>query len=197
MYRLATAVLGLALLAGACSTQSEEQEGRTFFDSLDLSTPDATVETFVGAFERDDFMTVWLALDWHSQQAINNSFDLLQYSHLVDTSKLPSPGSTITEPIADLVGRGNLDRWRIFDNLMLVADQYDAFLIDIGELKSARPIDSAEDGTASIAVVFQGSDEEVIFNLVRGEQDRWFVQQVVALGGDIERIPWAAAPRQY
>ena len=193
MFRLVAAVSGLVLLASACSGSGGELADRTYYESLDLSSPEATIETFVEAFERDDFMTVWLTFDWHAQKEFRGAFDLLQYSKLVDVDKIPEPGTTITNPISDLIGRGNLDNWRIFDELMLVADQHDGFLIDIGRLDTVRPIGDAASGEISVAVVFDGSDDEVIFNLTRGEADRWFVHQVIELGGNTEQVPWGAA----
>ncbi len=194
MSKVVALAIGVLLVAGCGS--STEPDARTYYESLDLSSPEATVGTFVEAFARDDFMTVWFTFDWHTQNEIRQSFELLQYSKLVDTNEIPSPGVTITDPIADLVGRGNLDRWRVFDQLMLVADEYDAFLIPITQLTSWERRGVAAAGTASVAVTVEGSDEELIINLRQGEEDRWFIEQVIAPGGDTQQIPWSVRPQQ-
>ena len=193
MYRLVAVALGVALVGGACSASTATPEPRTFYESLDLSSPEATVETFVEAFTSDDFMTVWMTFDFSAQNEIRNTFNLLQYSALVDSDKIPNAGTTITDPISDLIGRGNIDMWHIFDELMLVADKHDAFLIDIGRLETASLVGDIESGRASVVVVLAGSDDELIFKLTQGDSDRWFVHQVVTPGGYTTQIPWSVA----
>ena len=77
MFRVAMLVVALLMSAGACSSTDSQPEARTYYESLDLSSPEAAVETFAEAFISDDFMTVGMTFDWHAQQEINNSFDLL------------------------------------------------------------------------------------------------------------------------
>jgi len=52
-------VLMLALIGAGCTAESSDSSGaRNFYESLDLASPSAAVETFADAFARKDFMTV-------------------------------------------------------------------------------------------------------------------------------------------
>ena len=59
------------------------------------------------------------------------------------------------------------------------------------ELVSMEVQRLTEDGSASVMVSMAGSEAEIVITLRRGERDPWFVHQIVALGGDIDQIPWA------
>jgi hypothetical protein len=64
MRKLTVLVAVAALLASSCGGgASPHRDGaRTYYESLDQSSPTAAVETFVDAFARDDFLAVWLSL---------------------------------------------------------------------------------------------------------------------------------------
>ena len=70
------------LLAGCGDNQQVPPSGaRTYFEALDLSTPSAAAETFLDAFARDDFMTVWLALHPKAQKLIEINLVLSERSY--------------------------------------------------------------------------------------------------------------------
>ena len=47
-------------LSGCGNNNSQEAVARTYYESLDLSTPETAVSQFTNAFQRDDFETVYL-----------------------------------------------------------------------------------------------------------------------------------------
>ena len=66
--RLALLVAMGVLVVTACSDSSPHRDGaRTYYESLDLSSPTVAVETVADAFARDDFMAVWLSFGRHAQ----------------------------------------------------------------------------------------------------------------------------------
>jgi len=64
MRRAAVFVVLLALVGSGCADSSDETAphggARTYFETLDLSTPSAAAEAFLDAFARDDF-SFWTA----------------------------------------------------------------------------------------------------------------------------------------
>jgi hypothetical protein len=85
-------VLILVLLAGGCSsanleTGAEEANGpRTFYDTLDLDTPQSAVQTFVNFYRREDFYAVFLILSPKTQARWNQMFGTIHHldRHLYD-----------------------------------------------------------------------------------------------------------------
>lgn len=194
--RIVVAVaVAVTILIGGCSIAGNDTKARTYYESLDLSSPEATVETFTNAFAKDDFMTVWLSFDYRAQSEIRNAFNLIEFSKLMDISQFPDPGNTIADTMSGLFQQGNVDMWRAFDEIMLLADENDALLIDITELESLELDNAAASGEASVVVEMKGSDEDLLINLTQAEDDRWFVRQVVAPEGDPDSIPWAVPAR--
>ncbi len=190
MNRLVTVLLGATLLVGGCSQGELSDDPRTFYDSLDLSSPMATTETFVEAFGRDDFMTVWMSFGYFAQTDIKSAFNLLQYHQLVQVDKIPDPGITITDPISAAIGRGTVDMWWVFDQLMLVADEHDAFLVDLSNPVGLELGNTSAD-EATVIGEFEGMDDPVQIVLRKDQADRWLVYQVIVPNGNEEQRPWS------
>lgn len=190
MNRLVTVLLGAMLLVGGCSQAELSDDSRTFYESLDLSSPLATAETFTEAFGNNDFMTVWMCFGYFAQIDIQSAFQLLQYGQLVQVDKIPDAGVTITDPISAAVGRGTVDMWWVFDQLMLVADEHDAFLIDLSDVAGLELGDTNDD-EATVIGEFDGIDDPIQIVLRKDQADRWLVHQVIVPNGNEEQIPWS------
>lgn len=184
----ARAVLALVLVfGGACGGE------RTFYDSLDLDSPTAAVETFTEAFSKSDYPTVWLTLDRDAQQSLIGAINLLQYREVFDADAISDIRSAIDSAF-DIGRWETFDQWYVFDRIMLMAERHDAFLVD---LRGGVTIsESTEDvGEATVTATVDGIEGEVEFRLTLSPVGKWRVRQVVVPGGDESRIPWSAPPR--
>lgn len=188
-------VVSALALSLSCSLSQREQP-RTYYESLGLETPEAAVETFVDAFQRDDFMTVYLVLAPQAQHHWIQRFKLLRYQELFQCD-----GEECTEIAEDAFpdgvfeGEHSPDSWYCFDQVMLAAKEHDALLIDLsGEVEITDTDNSqtydGEDAVDVIATV-EGIEGQITFRMVQAPSDRWRVLQVIVLDGDEEMVPWA------
>ena len=191
---LVGASIVLVVGVSGCTARSASPEGsRNFYESLDLSSPVAAVETFSDAFARDDFMTVWLALDLGAQKRLETDFNLLQWGLLIDVDAVPD----IHAEIQAAYSFENIDSdemWYNFDRAMMIADRNDAYLVDLSG--TVVPGDeSVVPGAGSVVVevpaVVEGIEGEVRFRLVQSPSGRWRVYQVIVPGGDEALVPWS------
>ncbi len=184
MRRAALLAVLLALIGGGCSDSSGEAVppggARTYFEALDLSTPSAAAETFLDAFARDDFMTVWLVLHPVIQYDIREALRLLQARVVVDHLSIPSAEyEEIYTSFPPVMSDGD---WVLFDALMLAADEHDAFLIDLSG--PVRVTDEALDGgNAELSAVAEGIEGPVTLRMSRSPDGRWRVWEV-GTGGE-------------
>ncbi len=190
MRQLVAIVVGVALLVGACSGSDDETEARTFYESLDLSTPGTAAETFVEAFAADDFMTVWMTFDHFAQQEIRNAIQLLQYRRVVRSDLIPDLGERLADQFSAAITE-TVDMWYIFDRLMLVADANDAFLIDLTRPRSLQPAETSPAVGADVIAELEGIEGEVTIRLSESPSGRWRVHQVIVPGGNEDQIPWS------
>ena len=186
MLRLVTALAVLALVLSSCSFAEEGDEARTYFESLDLSTPDAAAEEFVEAFDSSDYMTVWLTLDTHAQRAWISSFNLLQYRTILRVDE--SIRGEMSDLFSSFVWESS-DYWYVFDQMMLLAEENEALLIDL-EPEGLNAGTVNDDGTATVVGEFAGIDGEVTIHLTESPDGRWRVQQVMPPNGDPDSVPW-------
>lgn len=183
-------VLMLALIGAACTAESSDSDRVVnFYESLDLESPSAAVETFADAFARNDFMTVWLTFDVTTQVRVGVSFDLLQWRNVIDADAVPDMASEM----ASVLSFDNLettDRWYLFAEVMMIADRNDAYLIDLsGDVTLGEESQVGDD--VEVFSVVEGIDGEVRFRLVQSPSGRWRVYQVIVPGGDEAAIPWS------
>jgi len=202
MFRTLVLVAGLVLVLPACDaavqpsssttiptalTTTAEPASRTYFESLDLETPEAAAGTFTDAFRRDDYMTVWLVLHPEAQFAFQSYFNLMEYDLIVDTSRFDlSAGLANMDPKHWETG----DQWWFFDQLMLAAARNGALLVDLhGEVTLREP--QVGPGSAiDIGADVDGVEETVTIRLLE-RSGRWRVLQVIVPGGDEELLPWS------
>ena len=173
----------------ACSSPDQGPQARTYYESLDLSSPLSAAEVFVEAYDGDDFMTVWLVLDHSAQRQWRESLNLLQYGPLIRWNE--ELHDDLTNRYSDLVLE-SADYWFIFDQVMLIADQHDSLLIDLQPVSlTLRGIEA--DGGATVIGEFEGIDGEVTIDLNQTPRGNWRVHQVLVPGGDPASVPWGVA----
>ena len=180
----------LALVGSGCSDSSDEAVPhggeRTYFEALDLSTPSAAAETFLDAFARDDFMTVWLALHPKTQKLIQLQLDILQDRVIIDSKTV---AREVMMERSRLFPPESIGTWHLFDALMFAADEHDAFIIDLSG--PVRVTDQMVDsGEAELSAEAAGIEGTVTLQMEKWFEGRWRVRSVT-MGSDGERpVVW-------
>lgn len=190
----------IAFTAGywiAVQLQGPKLTARTYYESLDLATPEGAVREFCTAFQRRDYATVYLVLAPRAQMRLQQHFNLLEYSHLIR-------GELREEVLGEIcVFSEGLDQCDydgdmtyLFDDLMLAAEKHSAFLADLRgkeTITGTRPATtSGGDDAVDVTAMVEGIAGEVVFRTVQvPTSGRWRVLQVILPGGDEEMIPWA------
>jgi len=178
------------LVGSGCSDSSDEVVppggARTYFEALDLSTPSAAAATFLDAFARDDFMTVWLAFHPVAQNNIRSAFDLLQYRVVIDSQAV---ARDVMVEIARSFPPESIGVWYLFDALMLAADQRDAFIIDLSG--PVRITEETVDGDeAELSAEAAGIEGPVILRMAKSPKGSWRVREVTMGGEGETAVVW-------
>lgn len=186
----------LFLLIHACVPSTSKQDPttathRTYYESLDLSTPESAILTFINAFQKSDFPTVFLILSPQAQDRFRQSLSLLDYTSLVKVSPYFNP----KESIATLFKFSELEHVNetsyYFDVLMMAAKEHSAFLIDLSGEVSIQGSTPFEQKCVDVITSVAGIDGNVTFRTIQAPSGRWRVLQVIVLGGDESQIPWS------
>jgi len=177
-------------------SQSSENQPRTYYDTLDLDTPEAAVVTFVDAFQRDDFVTVYLVLSPRAQFTLSQRLNLMQYQYLFQHEYREDIFEDVTV-FSQGLGQGEHadEMWYVFDQMMLSAKQHSALLIDLsGEVNLVNTVPSETNSgekAKDVNATVEGIDGIVVFRMVQAPSGRWRVNQVIVEGGNEEVIPWS------
>jgi hypothetical protein len=199
--RIILPMLCLWIIVSACSASSilgldPEEQPRTYYDTLDLSTPEIAVETFSDAFARDDFLTVYLVLSTRSQFVFMQRLRLLDYSHILQPDSIERIHDDVSV-FSEGIGAGEHadDGWYIFDQIMLAAKKHDVLLIDLsGEVSILESRDTELDDYDQVVDVVcevDGIQGEIIFRMIQAPSGNWRVYQVIVPDGDENMVPWA------
>jgi hypothetical protein len=191
---LAVLLVTLACQFGGILESGEEKDARTYYESLNLVTPEDAVQTFVKAFQRQDFMTVYLVFDAETQLLLRNEYALtLSWRHLI--------GEDADEGSRDDLGFMELfntqtGAWYLFDQIMLYAAKKNDLLIDLrGDLDILRSEESKTgDGKQAVDVIadVDGVSGEVLFRMVIDRDSRWRVYLVSAPDEGVDSWPSTA-----
>jgi hypothetical protein len=178
-------------------SEGQRLSGRTYYESLDLSSSEAAVHELCAAFRRSDYATVYLVLAPGAHFMIAQHFGILRYDRLVQEEYgaeivgelcLMSEGITNCDYVHDYMF------W--FDDQMLGAEKHSAFLIDLRgreRITGRRSATTDEGGPAiDVTATVAGISGEIVFRTVQvPASGKWRVLQVIVPGGDEERIPWS------
>ena len=160
-------------------------------DPADTSTPEGAVEVFVDAFADDDFVGVWGGLDDEAQFIFTQLFNLGDFDRLVDVSAIPNFQSEFMDVFSIGETEAPTPDSFAFEELMLIADPHDAFLIDLSS-GSATPRHGTGDGDRmDLFADVDGIEGEVLFRLTQDGQGVWRINQVEVQDGDLDWIPWS------
>ena len=183
MRHLALVLLVLSVLLAGCgdNKQAPPSGARTYFEALDLSTPSAAAETFLDAFARDDFMTVWLVFHPKAQKLIEINLDLLQDRVMIDSHTV---AREVRMERSRLFPPESIGTWHLFDALMFAADEHDAFIIDLsGPVRvTGQMVDGDE---AKLSAGAAGIEGTVTLHMEKSLKGSWRVRSVT-MGSDGE-----------
>jgi len=188
---LAVLLVGLGCQVGGWLESGEQDDARTYYESLNLETPEDAVQTFAEAFQRQDFMTVYLVLDVEAQrlQRLENS-QTFSWRHLI--GKTADEG-WMNDLDYEAIFDTTMDPWYLFDQIMLYAANEDDLLINLrGELDILRSEESeTRDGVQAMDVIagVDGVSGEVVFRVVTDRDSRWRVYLVSAPDEGVDSWP--------
>ena len=191
----------LSVLLCACDIpslfeQPSEDQPRTYYETLDLSTPQSAIRTFSEAFQREDFMSVYLVLAPQAQFVIHQRINLLQYDYLFQPERREKVLADVSV-FSEGLGQGeHIDSgWYLFDQIMLSAKKHSALLVDLSGKVTVIDTTTSEtyggDEAVDVTATVEGIEDEVVFRMVQAPSGRWRVYQVILAGGDEEMVPWA------
>jgi hypothetical protein len=189
-------ILAVLLTTWACQldrrAESVEQDSpRTYYESLNLASPEDAVLTFASAFQQEDFMTVYLVLDAEAQRLLRiESAQTFHWTHMIGEATDEGLWDDLD---FDRITDTTADPWYLFDQIMLHAADQDDLLIDLrGSLDILRSEESVTgDGTQAVDVIadVEGVDGEVVFRTVTDGDGRWRVFLVSAPDEGIDSWP--------
>lgn len=190
----------LAIMCSSCSgsptQEAVEPEPRTYYESLDLSSPESAIQTFVEAFSKDDFPTVWLILDGSAQFIWAQRLRLFEYNALIQADNWEVLRMDIST-FAQGLGEGEhseADTGYVFDQFMLAARKHSAFLIDLTgpvEILSSEPsVTRQGDPAVDVMARIQSIEDQVVFRMVQSPSGRWRVYKVFVPGRGDGLPPW-------
>ena len=202
LFALGTFWSAILLVACASPSPSQQVTHRTYYESLDLSAPSSAVNTFVSAFQRSDFPTVFLVFAPQAQVEFKNKMDLLQYEYLLKLDPSGEPSITPRSILADTpwFNISEIEHFEeasyYFDVLMMAAKEHSALLVDLsGDVKITDEIKSSDNQYMDVITTVESIDGNVIFRTVQSPSKRWRVLQVIVPGGDESQIPWSTPKR--
>lgn len=163
---IAVLVVLLGLLMAACSR--DQPQARTYYESLDLSSPEAAVTHFVEAYAADNFLDVWLLLHRDAQAHTWRAFSFFDDGSIVDTAAFDDFEAQWSSELNFRTTESH-DRWFAFDQLMLLADTNSALLFDFPSRSDVR---SAEPKEFSVETV----DGGVVVVQTERVGERWYVR---------------------
>jgi hypothetical protein len=166
--------------AGLFPGSEATREPRTYFETLDLSTPEAAARSFAHAFEKNDFMTSYLVLHPDAQTRLRQEWSqTFRWRHLIGER---ADQALIDEFDYEEVIGTHSDPWYLFDYVMYYADQMDDLLFDIkGEPNFYRSQELlSRDGkpVIDLGAVVTGVSGDIIFRMVQGGDSRWRVYRI-------------------
>lgn len=195
---LITLLLVAPLFIAAQDDDATDPEPRTYYESLALDTPETAIETFMAAFQRQDYWTVYLILSPKTQFTIRQNINLLRYDSLILVDDYDDYATVIAD---QSIGSGledweHIDTGYYFDEMMLAGTEHDRLLIDLrGEFTIGDVVDQlSDDGVPFVEVMVAVAtiNEPVVFRLIQSASQRWRVESVILSGGDPEETspPW-------
>jgi hypothetical protein len=195
MRKQIRAIVGLLILIclalSAVVLYAQDKPARTYYESLNLSTPEDAVRTFTAAFAKEDFLTVHMVLASKAQQQWQASFNRFNLDQIVK----PDYAKQAIKNIPSFDQWESIEASFLFDTIMLDAALHDALLIDLRgdvNLESTEPSTTSDgDEAVDVSTTVKGIDGKVVFRLVQSPSKRWRVLQVIIPGGGDSKLLWS------
>lgn len=172
----------------------QEAAPRTQYEGLDLSSPQSAAETFIALFERGDYPALFLVLSPEAQRSWRvrpaATFD---YTTWFRDETLLDRVASLSRDLPDEHDSALIPM--IFDEVMVLAEANDAFVIDLRgvSLNDAEPEAFEQADLSGYSIEGRLADgSPVTFILAQSPSGRWRVHQVIVPGGDVDILPWSA-----
>lgn len=165
---------------------------RTYYEAIDLSTPEAAAGTFLSAWARRDYATASVALSPAAQRGWS-----AQISQTLSMQSL-FPGDTGNAVIRDSVwgrkDRSGFDEVArdpnlLFDDMLQAGERRGVLPFTLGPgMKTDQPAVAGDQAT--VAVETDGRPAKMTLALLRLPSGRWKVDQILLPGADPALKPW-------
>ncbi|GAB4512590.1 MAG: hypothetical protein OHK0046_12370 [Anaerolineae bacterium] len=189
----------VALLLTGCGLggRSSASPGATFYESLNLATPESAARTFLSAFQREDYPTIYLIFSFDTQSSFKSQLGLFRYAQVYKHGPDEAQNRVVLEEaILPPEKWEQTDQWWFFDQIMRSAAHRDLLLIDLrgdARINGTREAIAGESTPAvDVLASVNGIDGEVTLRMVQAPSGKWRVYQVIVPGGDESVIPWSA-----
>lgn len=175
---------------------------RTPYEALDMSSPDASVKTFMQAWSSGDYLSTYYlfspAAAWGTLTAIDSlrMEQLVRDFALLDLENSPLLGTTrsreeIARGVAP-VNEFNHDASRRFDTLMVHMTPKKKLPFTI--LASSRAEPAKVDGDTASTTLRTPGAPDLSLTLVKLPTNRWKINQVRWQGSSETLLPWGTQP---
>jgi len=196
MIKIRFAILALAVVLAGCGS-STQITARTYYDSLALETPETAVESFISAYQKSDFQTVYLILSPRAQRTWQENYALLNWPLIIHVSSDDPQVRMVLEETD--IAKGEFEHSGEtsyeFDEIMLAAQNHDLLLVDLSgttKIKGTEPArDTVGHPATDVSVSSSQYEGDLIFRTVQAPSGRWRVYQVFLPGGNEDFVPWA------
>jgi len=201
--KLTIDLIAICMLLAACNTISQppHAQARTFYESLDLESSEAAVRTFIDAFQRADFPTVYWILAPDAQDVWRQYMSMLEADRVIKVNEGEDAQTVFHETMinTDFTNIGQLESFGdtsyYFDIVMYAAKQHGVLPIDLTHavtIREVKPPQRNDQYTfVDVTVETDTVDGIVIFRTIQGPSGRWRVLQVIVPGGDERDMPWS------
>jgi hypothetical protein len=173
----------------------EASAPRTYYDTLDLATPESAVQTFVNAYRRGDFFTVYMILSPQTQFQFDQDMMLARSQLYYKVESEEKEMEILLDTQYRVSFSEHFDSANYFDALMFAAKQHSALYFDLdGEfaIQDVKVSEHVEYGPVTeVITYFVDINGPVIFRMRQSVSGRWRVLQVILPGGNEDLLPWA------
>lgn len=203
--KLSTLFLTFIFIIAGCGQNLSNppvSDARTYYDSLVLDTAEAAVHTFIAAYQKSDYQTVYLVLAPRAQRTWQENYALLNWPLLAHV-KNHEEARVILEDTAIAQGKfeHSGETSYEFDEIMLAAEKHGFLPVDLsGNFKLQGTEDTRDTvGYPATDVLMQSThyDDVVVFRTVQAPSGKWRVYQVILPSGNVDSVPWAVQDFSY
>jgi hypothetical protein len=166
---------------------------RIYIDTLNMTSPQASAETFVKAFARSDYFAVFKLLTPEAQRGFTESVYTLDLPHLLPEMKgMNLTGSTYFDMRSkEDVHEVAEDQALLFDDIMMAAQRLYILPFTLGANAKVGKAET-RDGHATAQVVTEGQPPALTLQLARTTSGRWKVDRIVWPGSSGDDRPWGS-----